>query len=127
MSSFQPMKRTESELHSSVMRGNGPRSIYVQADKYSSVALSAASTEHTTRLTFNAQDARLIAAELIAAANSIQPEPELSDAGPIAEGWQISIADGHSGYGVYAHMTEYADEGAVFLLSVPARAVAEAA
>lgn len=35
--------------------------------------------------------------------------------GPIREGWQINVANGHSGYGVYAYMTEYPDEGAVLV------------
>jgi len=42
-------------------------------------------------------------------------EPE----GPLVDGWQITLADGHAGYGVYAHMTDYPDEGAILLLEVP--------
>jgi hypothetical protein len=38
--------------------------------------------------------------------------------GPVADGWQLSVTDGHSGYSVYAHMTEYPEEGAVLLLSI---------
>jgi len=33
-------------------------------------------------------------------------------------GWQVSVTNGHSGYGVYAHMTEYPEEGAIFLLAL---------
>ena len=36
-------------------------------------------------------------------------------AGPLVTGWQITLSNGHSGYGAYAHMTEYPEEGAVFL------------
>lgn len=43
-------------------------------------------------------------------------------AGPIAEGWQLSLTEGHSGYGAYAHMDEYPEEGAVLVLSVPQQA-----
>lgn len=41
------------------------------------------------------------------------------DGGPIREGWQITVADGHSGYGVYAHMDEYPEEGAVLIAAIP--------
>jgi hypothetical protein len=47
------------------------------------------------------------------------PEPS----GPLVEGWQLSVANGHSGYGVYAHMTEYPEEGAQLLLALAAPAV----
>jgi hypothetical protein len=40
---------------------------------------------------------------------------------PIADGWQITISDGHSGYGAYAHMTEYPEEGAVLVAAAPAQ------
>jgi len=42
-------------------------------------------------------------------------EPE----GPLAEGWCINFANGHSGFGVYAHMDEYPEEGAILLCGVP--------
>jgi len=45
-------------------------------------------------------------------------EAEDSD-GPLVDGWQISVSRGHSGFGVYAHMTEYPEEGAVFLSAIP--------
>jgi hypothetical protein len=48
-----------------------------------------------------------------------QAEPQ---DGPIAEGWSLSLTDGHSGYGVYAHMDEYPEEGAVLVMSVPKQA-----
>lgn len=35
--------------------------------------------------------------------------------GPIQKGWQTSVTVGHSGYGVYAHMEEYSEEGAILL------------
>ena len=44
-----------------------------------------------------------------------------SPEGPLLDGWQITLSDGHTGYGVYAHMTEYPDEGAIFLLSAGAQ------
>jgi hypothetical protein len=45
----------------------------------------------------------------------------LTEAGPLCDGWQASYsADGHSGPGVYAHMTEYPEEGAVLICEVPA-------
>lgn len=54
--------------------------------------------------------------DAIDALNAQQGEP-FSD-GPIAKGWQLSIANGHSGYGVYAHMTEYPDEGAQLVVAI---------
>jgi len=43
--------------------------------------------------------------------------------GPVNEGWQLTVANGHSGYGVYAHMEDYPEEGAVLVQSIeqPAR------
>lgn len=38
--------------------------------------------------------------------------------GPINEGWQITVANGHSGYGVYAHMEDYSEEGAVLVQAI---------
>ena len=38
--------------------------------------------------------------------------------GPINEGWQITVAHGHSGYGVYAHMEDYPEEGAVLVQAI---------
>jgi hypothetical protein len=38
--------------------------------------------------------------------------------GPINDGWQLSISHGHSGYGVYANMDEYPEEGAVLVLPI---------
>jgi len=43
-----------------------------------------------------------------------QPEQE-----PINDGWQITFANGHSGFGVYAHMDEYPEEGSSLLCAVP--------
>lgn len=34
--------------------------------------------------------------------------------GPIAEGWQLTVGYGHSGFGIYAHLTEYPEEGSIF-------------
>ena len=51
-----------------------------------------------------------------------QPAPQpLTDEpeGPLVEGWVVTVADGHSGFGAYAHMEEYPDEGAVFLCAAP--------
>lgn len=50
---------------------------------------------------------------------SAESESAPSD-GPLADGWQISVKHGHAGYGVYAHMTEYPEEGAVLLQALPA-------
>lgn len=47
--------------------------------------------------------------------------PDFKKMGPIAEGWQISIVDGHSGYGVYAHMPEYPEDGAFLFLKLEKR------
>jgi hypothetical protein len=38
--------------------------------------------------------------------------------GPIAEGWQLTVGNGHSGFGIYAHMEEYPEEGAIFWRSL---------
>jgi hypothetical protein len=38
--------------------------------------------------------------------------------GPIAEGWQLTVGHGHSGFGIYAHMEEYPEEGAIFWRSL---------
>jgi hypothetical protein len=38
--------------------------------------------------------------------------------GPIAEGWQLTVGSGHSGFGIYAHMEEYPEEGAIFWRSL---------
>ena len=43
-----------------------------------------------------------------------QPEQE-----PINDGWQITFANGHSGFGVYAHMDEHPEEGSILLCAVP--------
>jgi hypothetical protein len=40
------------------------------------------------------------------------------NSGPINDGWLLSVSDGHSGRGVYAYMTEYPEEGAVFLMPI---------
>jgi len=37
---------------------------------------------------------------------------------PISDGWELTVSDGHAGYGVYAHMTEYPEEGAILVLSM---------
>ena len=37
--------------------------------------------------------------------------------GPLCPGWQVTIGPGHSGFGAYAHLSEYPDEGAVLLAS----------
>ena len=42
-------------------------------------------------------------------------EAEKQDSNPVKDEWQLSVADGHSGYGVYAHMDEYPEGGAVLL------------
>ncbi len=44
-------------------------------------------------------------------------KPDNND-GPINDGWQLSVSDGHSGRGVYAYMVEYPEEGAVFLMPI---------
>ena len=54
---------------------------------------------------------------LAAGAQDAQQGPE----GPLVEGWQLTMSDGHAGFGVYAHMTEYPDEGAIFLLAAGAQ------
>jgi hypothetical protein len=38
--------------------------------------------------------------------------------GPIAEGWQLTVGYGHSGFGIYAHMEEYPEEGSIFWRSL---------
>ena len=43
-----------------------------------------------------------------------KPEQE-----PINDGWQITFANGHSGFGVYAHMDEHPEEGSILLCAVP--------
>jgi hypothetical protein len=45
-------------------------------------------------------------------------ELESQESNPIKDGWKLSVADGHSGYGVYAHMEEYPEEGAFLLLPI---------
>lgn len=62
------------------------------------------------------------AVEALAQARAEQAEPQPEQDGPIVDGWQLSVADGHSGHGVYAHMTEYPDEGAVLVLPITPRA-----
>ena len=37
---------------------------------------------------------------------------------PINEGWHITVVNGHSGYGVYAHMEDYPEEGAVLVQAI---------
>lgn len=78
-----------------------------QADKYR----EAIDTLHSERQANAALTEEL---ELRRAENA-QPQ---QDDGPINEGWQLSVADGHSGYGVYAHMEEYPEEGAVLVLPI---------
>lgn len=49
-----------------------------------------------------------------------QPAPQPpEESGPLVEGWVVTVAEGHSGFGAYAHMTEYPEEGAVFLCAAP--------
>ncbi|CAB4123565.1 hypothetical protein UFOVP48_33 [uncultured Caudovirales phage] len=43
--------------------------------------------------------------------------------GPIADGWSINFSNGHSGLGVYAHLDEYPEEGAILLSGVPKWAI----
>ena len=45
-------------------------------------------------------------------------QPAQQQNGPINEGWQITVAHGHSGYGVYAHMEDYPEEGAVLVQAI---------
>lgn len=45
-------------------------------------------------------------------------QPAQQQDGPINEGWQITVAHGHSGYGVYAHMEDYPEEGAVLVQAI---------
>lgn len=47
------------------------------------------------------------------------PAPVQEQDGPITEGWNINFSNGHSGLGVYAHMDEYPEEGAILLCGVP--------
>lgn len=47
------------------------------------------------------------------------PVAPSDDMNPIKEGWQISVTSGHSGYGVYAHMSECPEEGAVLVAAIP--------
>jgi len=55
-----------------------------------------------------------------------QPEASADDkSGPLMEGCQISVANGHSGFGAYANMTEYPEEGAVFLCAAPEQPAAQ--
>lgn len=78
-----------------------------QADKYR----EAIDTLHSER-----QANAVLTEELeLRRAENAQPQ---QDDGPINEGWQLSVADGHSGYGVYAHMEEYPEEGAVLVLPI---------
>lgn len=52
---------------------------------------------------------------------------EPDDGGPLREGWQVSIGPGHAGFGCYAHMTEYPDEGAVCLATFDPKEYPDAA
>ena len=45
-------------------------------------------------------------------------ELESQESNPIKDGWKLSVANGHSGYGVYAHMDDYPEEGAFLLLPI---------
>ena len=54
--------------------------------------------------------------EALAEQPAQQQEP-VNDS-PINEGWQITVANGHSGYGVYAHMEDYPEEGAVLVQAI---------
>jgi hypothetical protein len=57
-------------------------------------------------------------AEAIKAGKQAIAELESQESNPIKDGWKLSVANGHSGYGVYAHMNEYPEEGAVLLLPI---------
>lgn len=57
---------------------------------------------------FEAQ--RQIADETQARAGHLHPK----FGGPLADGWQLTVGNGHSGLGIYAHMTEYPEEGSIF-------------
>jgi hypothetical protein len=56
--------------------------------------------------------------EAIKALRQAIAELESQESNPIKDGWQLSVGDGHSGYGVYAHMEEYPEEGAFLLLPI---------
>lgn len=47
-----------------------------------------------------------------------KPAQQQEQEGPINDGWQITVAHGHSGYGVYAHMEDYPEEGAVLVQTI---------
>ena len=47
--------------------------------------------------------------------NGLALEEAQEDGGPLRDGWHIMIGPGHAGYGAYAVMTEYPDEGSVCL------------
>lgn len=49
---------------------------------------------------------------------ALAEQPAQQQNGPINEGWQITVAHGHSGYGVYAHMEDYPEEGAVLVQAI---------
>lgn len=49
---------------------------------------------------------------------ALAEQPAQQQDGPINEGWQITVANGHSGYGVYAHMEDYPEEGAVLVQAI---------
>lgn len=63
----------------------------------------------------------MLAAAPIAPTPPEQPEPSDNGEGPLRQGWQVSIGPGHAGFGVYAHMTEYPEEGAVCLCTIDPR------
>ena len=50
---------------------------------------------------------------------TILQQPAQEPVGPIADGWSINFSNGHSGLGVYAHLDEYPEEGAILLSGVP--------
>lgn len=60
-------------------------------------------------------DAKAEAERLLNGALGVPATEPSDDSGPLRDGWQISIGPGHAGFGCYAHMTEYPDEGAVCL------------
>ena len=57
-------------------------------------------------------------AAITALRKALAEQPAQQQNGPINEGWQITVAHGHSGYGVYAHMEDYPEEGAVLVQAI---------
>lgn len=88
-----------------------------EAMKLALEALESCGAAHITDGGSQWYDEKLVDTAYAALQEALAEQPAQQD-GPINEGWQITVANGHSGYGLYAHMEDYPEEGAVLVQTI---------